>query len=97
MSKKIEDLQRQIEEEKRKMSNCVHQFGDVFNNPETQKEEYGTGSYENHGVHHWEITAFRDKIIPRWTKTCKLCGHEEHTYKQKPIISGYEADFNDKR
>jgi len=36
---------------------------------------------------------YRDVTVPRWTRVCALCGKEEHTYKQKPIVKGYEADF----
>jgi hypothetical protein len=93
MNDKIRDLQRQIEAEKRTIANCDHQWGGIFSNPETQREEYFTGQYETQGVHHWPITSYRDKVVPRWTRKCTLCGHEEHTYKQKPIITGYEADF----
>ena len=93
MNDKIKNLQEQIEVEKQKIDNCDHKFGEPFSNPEIKKEEYLTGEYENHGVHHHPITAFRDKTVSRWTKVCELCGREEHTNKQKPVIKGYEPDF----
>ncbi len=93
MNDKIRDLEKQIEIEKNKIFNCKHVWGNVYNNPETIQEEYLTGEYENQGVHHHPLTAFRDKVIPRWTRVCEKCGKEEHTYEQEPITS-YKPKFD---
>jgi len=93
MNDKIRNLEREIELEKEKMNHCDHVWNKPYSNPETIQEEYFTGNYENHGVHHWPITSYRDKVIPRWTRVCEKCGKEEHTYNEKPIIKGYEPEF----
>ena len=36
----------------------------------------------------------REENVPRRSRRCKKCGKVEYTYKQKPIISDYEADFS---
>ena len=93
MNDKIKDLQRQIEAEKNKMNNCSHEWGEGKSNPETKREPYGHRMVTQ-GSDVWgEPEGYRDVTVPRWTRVCALCGKEEHTYKQKPIVKGYEADF----
>lgn len=93
MNDKIRDLHRQIAEEKRKISNCKHEFGKPFSNPETKQEGYGYRMV-GQGSDVWgEYVGYRPVEVPRWTRVCELCGHEEHTYEQKPNISGYVPRF----
>lgn len=93
MNDKIKDLQRQIEEERRKIANCKHDFNKSFYNPETVKE---VSSYKMvaQGSDVWsEPDSYKETQKPRWTRKCKHCGLEQHTYKQSPIISGFEPSF----
>lgn len=92
MNDKIKELQKQIEVEKEKMRNCSHTFGKVFYNPEKTKEWVFT-HYSGHGSDPFPEGYYKDKEIPRWTRICSECGQEEHTYKQKPIVTGFEPDF----
>lgn len=93
MNDKIKQLQAEIEREREKMRNCNHDFDKPFYNPETKMEPTGFRQVAQ-GSDIWtESTGYTEKSIPRWTRKCKICGKEEHTYKEKPIIKGYEPDF----
>jgi len=93
MNDKIKELQKQIEAEQRKIANCKHEWGEVFSNPEIVKEGYGSVQDGAGSDPHWSYEGYRDVEKPRWTRKCNLCGTEEHTCKQKPIIKGLEPDF----
>jgi hypothetical protein len=90
---KIRDLQRQIEEEQRKIANCKHIWGKTFYNPETVREGYGLHYVGCGSDPYMEYTGYHDVEKPRWTRKCSECGEEEHTNKQKPIVVGNEPDF----
>jgi hypothetical protein len=94
MNDKIRQLQDEIEREKRKISNCRHNFGEAFFNPETVREPYGF-RVTGRGSDMWsEPEGYNDVKKDRWTRVCKTCGKEEHTNKQKPVITNYKPDFN---
>lgn len=93
MNENIKRLQEQIEAEKRKISNCKHDFGNAFYNPETVKEGYGSVQDGRGSDPHWSYAGYHDVQKDRWTRKCKACGYEQHTDKQKPIISGSEPSF----
>ena len=93
MNDNIKRLQEQIEAEKRKINNCQHNFDNSFFNPETTREPYGYRMV-GRGSDVWgEPEGYRDVTKKRWTRKCKICGFEQHTYNQKPIISGHEPAF----
>lgn len=93
MNDKIRQLQEQIDVERSRIANCDHNFGKPYSNPETKQEGYGYRMV-GHGSDVWgEYEGYRPVEVPRWTRKCSICGHEEHTYKQKPIISGHEPSF----
>lgn len=93
MNEKIRELQQQIENEKQKIGDCGHEFVDAFSNPETVKEPYGSKLVEMGSDSYFEPEGYLDKEIPRWTRICTECGHEQHTYKKKPVVVGHEPDF----
>lgn len=93
MNDKIRNLQNQIEEERKKIKNCKHDFSKPFYNPETVREGYGL-HYVGHGSDPYlEYEGYHDVKKDRWTRKCSECGYEEHTNKQKPIVVGNEPDF----
>ena len=93
MNDKIRDLQKQIVAEKSKIANCKHDFGKPISNPEIKTEPYGS-KMEAQGSDVWFVPEGYHKVSkPRWTRVCNICGFEEHTYKQKPIITGHEPQF----
>lgn len=94
MSDKIRELQRQIEAENRRISNCRHSWGEAYNNPETTREPYGSVMITQGSDCWYEPQGYEDVTKPRWTRKCSECGKEEHTYKQKPVIESYKPDFN---
>lgn len=94
MNDKIRSLQDQIEAEKQKINNCKHDFDNSFYNPETVKEGYGSVQDGAGSDPHWSFAGYRDVKKDRWTRKCKICGVEEHTYSQEPIIVGFKPSFN---
>jgi len=93
MNDKIRKLQEEIEVEKRKMANCKHDFGKVFFDPETVSEPYGYEMVAQGSDVWYEPKGYKNVKKDRWTRKCEICGYEEHTNKQKPIINGYEPSF----
>jgi hypothetical protein len=93
MNDRIKQLQKEIELERHKMSNCKHEFSKPFYDPEIVKEGYGSVQDGAGSDPHWSYAGYRDVKKDRWTKKCIHCGFEMHTYEQKPIITGYEPKF----
>lgn len=93
MNDTIKNLQNQIDAEKRRIENCKHEFGEVYYNPTTVKEGYGSVQIGAGSDPYWGYEGYRDVKKDRWTRKCKLCGYEQHTDKQIPIISGYKPSF----
>lgn len=95
MNDKIRKLREQIKSEESKIKNCNHDFGDTCFDPEEYSDYYFTGEFEKDmGVDARPIYASQTKTKDRWSRKCKKCGFKQYTYKQKPIIKSYEADFN---
>jgi len=91
MSDKIRELQRQIDNERNRMSRCHHDFGEPFDNPEKTRVVSGYETIRQ-GVDSWQQpSSWRDKYIQRWTRTCKKCGYEQHTKKSRE----HTATLND--
>ena len=91
-SDRIAELNAEIEAEKRKISNCKHEFGETYDDYEN-KLEYtyetrfqGSDSYP-------AISGSYTKTIPRWARKCKLCGLVQHTYTKKTVRVIEEPDF----
>lgn len=90
---KIKELQRQIENEQYIITNCKHEYNDPYFNPDTVQEGYGRVQVGSGSDPWWNYEGYRPVKVDRWTKKCKLCGHEVHTKSTKPIIKGFEPDF----
>lgn len=93
MNEKIRKLNSEIELERKRISNCTHNFEKPFYNPETYKKGYGSVQDGAGSDPHWSYAGYIDAEKPRWTRIYNKCGFEEHTYKQKTIIKGYEPSF----
>lgn len=93
MNDNIYRLQELIEAEKRRIANCKHEFDKPFFNPEIVKEGYGCIQDGGGSDPHWSFEGYKDVKKNRWSRKCKRCGFEEHTYNQNPIITGYEPKF----
>lgn len=93
MNNKMRELQRLIEIEKEKMNLCKHSFGPAFYTPYTEKEPYGFKTVGK-GSDVWtEPEGYRDVTKERWTRACTICGFEQHTTEQEPIITGHKPKF----
>lgn len=80
-----------IEQEER---NCCHEWEASIYNPEIKYVPYGIKIIGYAGNMWSEPEGYREEKIPRWSRRCKKCGKVEYTYKKKPVISCYEADFS---
>lgn len=94
MNKRIEDLQRQIEEEKRKIENCNHEWGDAVYDPVIEKRGYGSVQDGAGSDPHWSFAGYEDVSVDNWTRKCKKCGHEQHTKEKAPVITHYAPKFS---
>jgi hypothetical protein len=93
MNERIRQLNEQIRQEEKRISNCEHTFDKVYYNPETVYEGYGIKSVVQ-GSDIWsEYEGYRNVKKDRWTRKCNKCGYEQHTNKQEPIIKGYQPKF----
>ena len=89
----IRRLQDQIVAEKKKISNCIHDYNEPFFNPDTIREAYGYNMV-GHGSDVWyEPQGYRDVKVDRWTRVCKICGNSQHTNKLEPVIKEYKPKF----
>lgn len=81
---KIDSLKREIKQWEYKQSNCVHIWLSPKYDPEIKYEEYALpGQYDTQGIHMWPRTSTREVQVPRWSRTCSLCGATEYTFAQK--------------
>lgn len=93
-----EELEREYKQKfaqiEREQSQCSHIWEQTIYNPAKKMVPYGCRVLRQ-GVDFWsEPEGYREENVPRWSRRCKKCGKVEYTYKQKPIISDYEADFS---
>ena len=93
MNDRIKEVQKQIDIEKAKIANCKHDFSSPIFNPETVREPDGYTLIGHGSDVFYEPDGYHNVTKSRWTRQCKICGVEEHTYKQKSIITGYEPEF----
>lgn len=70
---------------------CQHTFGEVFYDPEIEREEYMSGGYSTQGIHIRYNTSYRDVSIPRWSRVCTKCEFKESTYKT--AVEKVKPDF----
>jgi hypothetical protein len=89
LQNRINELEQQLKNLKTGQRNCGHVFGEPYDS----KEEYLTGQYETHGIHHWPITAWKDVRKNRWTRRCTKCGFDEHTEILKTVKVEQAPDF----
>lgn len=94
MNEAIRKLQAQIDIEKHKIASCHHQWKASFFNPEKVREGYGFVTV-GRGSDMWhEYAGYHDVEKPRWTRICRLCDKEDHTYEQVPVKPiAYEPKF----
>lgn len=70
---KIKDLQKQLDEEQRKIDQCRHDWGEPYNNPGTKKEPYGV-KLVGQGSDLWpEAEGYHDVTYPRWSRKFGKC------------------------
>jgi len=93
MNDKILQLKKEIKKEEEKIRNCEHNFGETYFNPEIIMEGYGSVQDGAGSDPHWSYAGYMPVEKNRWSRKCSICNFVQHTYEQKPIISGYEPSF----
>lgn len=93
---RINRLQQEIESEKRKQEHCRHDFNKAVFDPKKEIEFVPdiAGGLKGHGSDPYYDSIPKDKWVDRWSRTCKICGKVEYTYKQKVTHVDKEADFS---
>ncbi len=93
MNERIKQLLSQVAEEEERIARCSHEFNAPFYNPEIRNIPYGI-KLVHQGSDVWsEPEGYKEKEIDRWTRVCKNCGFEQHTYKEKVIVEKKAPDF----
>jgi len=87
-------LLKELQEIETKISNCRHIFHDPIFDPETIMVGYGSVQDGAGSDPHWSFAGYEPKQRDRWSRECKVCGHKEYTYEQKPIVVGMKPNFN---
>jgi len=93
ISDRIEQLQKELREEERKMSQCKHTFTPPVYDAEIRKVGYGNRFVQLGSDSYTDFDGFEDKEFPRWSRKCSKCGFKEYTSKKIAIVSSYEPDF----
>lgn len=90
---KLAELQKQIDEIKKRQATCSHNFGEPFYNPEKVMEPYGH-KLVTQGSDAWgEPQGWHEVSKDRWTRVCTICEYEQHTSKQEAVIKEYKPKF----
>lgn len=83
--------EKELEDMRREQSSCTHEWDEVKYDPEYESIPC---DFETHrqGVDFWmRPTRFTKKEIPRWSRTCKICGKVKYTKEQTSVK--YEPKF----
>lgn len=93
MNDKIKELQRQIEQENKKIASCRHEFGDSYYDPDYKMVPYG-GHYEGHGSDPtWVPDGYEKKEFPQWSRKCNKCGLIQSTTEREAVVTSYKPKF----
>lgn len=90
---KQEQLKREIAQSEARMNSCKHDFATPVYDAEEVSVQDDRAGYECHGSDRWPKLSFHKENKDRWSRECKICGKKEYTYKQEPVIKGYEPRF----
>jgi len=79
-SDKIITLQKEIINLQNQMKNCNHVWDETKYDPE--KIPVGYGSIQDGGGSdpHWSFAGYNYEEVPRWSRTCSICGYTEYNY-----------------
>jgi hypothetical protein len=87
LQRKVEQIERELANTKAELSGkqaaCIHQFGEPIYNPIIEKGyTIAPRTPQNYDdIPYAQGYTVEDKITPRWTRTCPLCGKVEHTHQ----------------
>ena len=89
----LEGLQDKINQLKKQMLSCKHDWKEAKYDPETYREAYGYKMVAQ-GSDVWgEPEGYRDAKRDRWSRECKECGYKEYTYTQEAVRTEYKPKF----
>lgn len=88
----IENLQREMERLKNVQKNCQHVWGKVVSDPDVEKEFVYT-HMGGRGSDPYPEGYYKDKDVPRWSRTCTVCGVKEYTKTLETVEVKKEPKF----
>jgi hypothetical protein len=85
LNDQLQESLRKVEEIKKQIANCAHNFDDPKYDPETERQAYGY-KMEKQGSDVWGVPeGYKDVQVPRWSRECLICGHKEYTKEQETV------------
>ena len=92
-TQQIAYYQEKIEELRKEISSCSHDFDKPKYDPDYKQEGYG-GHYVGHGSDPvYQYAGYTKKEIPRWSRECKICGCKEYTTQTENVVVGKQPKF----
>lgn len=79
----FDEANKLLDEVSKEVQACHHDWTPVISEPEKYREAV-FDHYEPHGSDPEPIYKYYDAWKPRWSRTCKKCGHKEYTYEMRP-------------
>ena len=86
-------LMKDLEESRKRMADCTHDFADPIYDPDTEMVGYGLVQDGAGSDPHWSYAGYTKKDVPRWSRECKKCGHKEYTKEREPVSSETKPKF----
>ncbi len=93
-SDRIKELQAQIEREQQTINNCHHIWGDTEYDPGTKSVPYGRVFRYMGSDSYYEPEGYTQEPVPRWSRTCTICGKKEYTDKEETVQVIKKPKFN---
>ncbi len=94
LQQEIKETTDRLESLKRKQNNHTHKWDNEegkFNPENTTKSELIIGDFSRcHGSDYFPAMRSVPYQKDRWTRTCEICGLEQHSYEQeaKKVVTG---------
>jgi len=93
IQQEIEKLERELVRLKREQKECPHEWSDTKYNPYEGTKQIADG-IEAQGSDIWPKMKIISTTKDRWTRTCNLCGLQQHTEKLSDVSKPkMEPDF----
>lgn len=92
LAQKIDRLTRELETAQHEIAECEHEFAEPVSATRPLLDPIFKG-YKGVGSDPEPVYEWIEKTEYGWERTCNKCGHTEYTAQKKPVVKGYEPDF----